>query len=203
MRQIDFYLDFMSPFACLAHQRLPGLAHQHGYTLNYLPIDLPAAKKAAGNIGPPNVKIPVKLRYMLADVQRWARAYGMAPLKMPKTLNSAAMNKGLFHAIDHGQAEAYAEHAFELGWGEGADLGDPALLRQLAGAMKWSADEFLAYVESPAAATRYDEVNRAAQARGVFGVPTMMIGEEMWWGNDRLDFLETFVASAARSEKAA
>lgn len=58
---IDFFFDFMSPFAYLAHSQLPELARKHGYELRYRPIDLPAAKLAAGNTGPPNVSMPITL----------------------------------------------------------------------------------------------------------------------------------------------
>ncbi|ULQ47775.1 2-hydroxychromene-2-carboxylate isomerase [Flagellatimonas centrodinii] len=197
IRQLDFYFDLMSPFAYLAHQRLPGLAGRYGYTLRYWPIDLPAAKRAAGNSGPPNVKIPVKLRYLKTDLDRWAQRYGV-PLIFPPSLDSTLLNKAVFFAIDRDAAEVFVRHAWHAVWGEGSDMSDPALLRTLALALGWDAGEVLDFVYSPEGQARYDASNRGAQERGVFGTPTMMIGDDMWWGNDRLDFLEAFLTGKAR-----
>lgn len=199
-RQLHFYFDFMSPYAYLAHQRVPDLARRYGYQLVYKPLDLPAAKLAAGNTAPPNVKIPVKLRYLMTDLNRWAQRYGV-PLEFPKTLNSEALNIGVFYALGKGQAESYVRTAWHACWGLGGDMGDPVLMRQVAMKMGWDTDEFLHFVQSPEAQARYEEGNQEAQHRGVFGVPTMMIGDEMWWGNDRLEFLEAFLAAATATQK--
>lgn len=195
-RDIAFFLDFMSPFAYLAHQRLPGLAQQYGYRVIYKPINLPLAKKAAGNSGPPNVQIAPKLRYLICDLGRWAQRY-QVPLSFPKSLDSDQMNKGLFYALDMGAAEQYARTAWHQYWGLGGDPADEQLLRRLAGGMGWSANSFISYVRSDDAARRYDQTNAEAHQLGVFGVPTMLIGQEMWWGNDRLEFMEAFLQADA------
>lgn len=192
--EIEFWLDFMSPYGYLAHQRLPELARLYGYRLKYRPFDLPQAKYAAGNIGPPNVKIPVKLRYLTTDMQRWAARYGV-PIVFPKSLQSDRLNKALFFAIDRGQEEAYARATWHEVWGKGGDPADENLLRGLASGLNWDADEVLAFTGSADAQERFDQSNREAHTRGIFGTPTMMVGEEMWWGNDRLEFLEEYLKS--------
>ena len=191
---LDFYFDFMSPFAYLAHTQLPALAARYGLRLEYHAIDLPAAKLAAGNTAPPNVSIPVKLRYLVTDMQRWAKRYDV-PLAFPKTLKSERLNRGLYFAVDRRCAEDYVRAAWLPTWGQGGDMDDEALIRGVARAMGWDADEFLGFVESPDARERYALDNREAQARGVFGAPTMMLGDQMWWGNDRLGFLEEHLAA--------
>lgn len=193
-KTIDFYFDFMSPFAYLAHSQLPGLVQRHGYELRYRPIDLPAAKLAAGNTGPPNVSIPVKLRYLNKDLDRWAERYGI-PIAFPPSLKSELPNKGVFFAEAQGQCGDYVRHAWSYFWGEGKDMSSEELLTQIVEELGWDADAFLAYVHSEEAENTYRQINEEAQSRGVFGVPTMMIGDEMWWGNDRLDFLEQYLAS--------
>jgi 2-hydroxychromene-2-carboxylate isomerase len=190
---LDFYFDFMSPFAYLAHTRLPALAAKYGVQIAYHPIDLPAAKLAAGNTAPPNVSIPVKLRYLVTDMQRWAKRYGV-PLTFPKTLKSERLNIGLYFAADRGQAQDYVDAAWLPTWGQGGDMDDEGLIRGVARSMQWDAQEFIDFVGSQQARERYARGNRDAQARGVFGAPTMMLGEQMWWGNDRLEFLEEHLA---------
>lgn len=190
---IDFYFDFMSPFAYLAHTQLPALAARYGLRIAYHAIDLPAAKLAAGNTAPPNVSIPVKLRYLVTDMQRWAQRYGV-PLVFPKTLKSERLNLGLYFALDRERAEDYVRAAWLPTWGQGGDMDDEALISGVARSLGWDATEFLGFIASPAACERYALDNREAHARGVFGAPTMMLGEQMWWGNDRLGFLDEHLA---------
>ncbi len=193
-RVIDFYFDFMSPFAYLAHTQLPALAARYAFQIAYHAIDLPAAKLAAGNTAPPNISIPVKLRYLVADMQRWARRYDV-PLVFPKTLKSERLNRGLYFAADHGRTEDYVRAAWLPTWGQGGDMGDEILISGVARSMGWNPAEFLRFTESSEAHERYLLDNRDAHARGVFGAPTMMVGEQMWWGNDRLGFLEEHLAA--------
>lgn len=190
---IEFFFDFLSPFAYLTQQKLPALAQHYGYALRFVPIDLPRAKLAAGNTGPSNRQVPAKLRYLTADMNRWAQRYGV-PLKFPKTFASERMNKGTLFAQDRGCTQDYVTAAFSSAWGRGGeDLDDPLLLAKIARELGWPEAEFLAFLDSSQAAERFEALNLEAHARGVFGVPTMLIGEEMWWGNDRLQFLEEFL----------
>jgi 2-hydroxychromene-2-carboxylate isomerase len=73
-----------------------------------------------------------------------------------------------------------------------------ATFRAVARALGWNEEAFLAYTDSAAAIALYESATEAAHARGVFGVPTMMIADEMWWGNDRIDFLEERLEELAR-----
>lgn len=191
---IDFFFDFMSPFAYLAHSQLPELARKHGYELRYRPIDLPAAKLAAGNTGPPNVSMPIKLRYLRKDLDRWAERYKI-PISFPPSLKSELANKGVFFAEAKGQCEDYVRHVWSHSWGEGQDMSSEDLLAEIASELGWEPDAFLAYVHSEEAEDAYRLSNEEAHSRGVFGAPIMMIGEEMWWGNDRLFFLDEYLSS--------
>jgi 2-hydroxychromene-2-carboxylate isomerase len=189
---LDFYFDFMSPFAYLAHGELVRIATRYAIPIRYLPIDLPAAKIAAGNTGPANRSIPAKLRYLMTDLNRWA-AIRQLPLKFPASLDSQRMNVGTFYAIERNAATTYVSAGFDLGWGQGGDIGADEVLVRLAERMHWLTVDFMRYIENPLAHAGYAECNREAHHRGVFGVPLMMIGEDMWWGNDRLNFLEEFL----------
>jgi len=102
-------------------------------------------------------------------------------------------NVGTLYAIEKKLAEPYVNEAYRRIWGLGADLGDSAQLRQTAEALKWDADEFLEYVSSTQAQTEFRKQCVLAHARGIFGAPMMMVNEELWWGNDRLDFVEDYL----------
>ena len=195
MSNIDFYFDFLSPYSYLAHCRLPALADKYGYAISYKPIDLKAAKLAAGNTGPATVQMPVKLRYATVDLTRWATKYG-APLafgKAPPVTERA--NKGTFFAIERGQAREYVSKLWLATFGSGGDFNSDEMLSDVSRRLGWSPEEFLAFVQSDKAQRLYETGNREAQDRGVFGAPIMMVGDEMWWGNDRLDFLEEYLVA--------
>lgn len=195
MATIDFYFDFVSPYAYLANFRLPELARERGCELVYHPFDLNAAKLAAGNTAPPTAAIPPKLKYAIADFARWGARYG-APLAFSQEgpPNSRPANIGTYYAIDRGQAGDYVTAMWRATFGSGGLHGKDEVLRGVAAEMGWDADDFMAFVASKEADERYAAANAEAQAKGVFGAPTMMVGDEMWWGNDRLDFLDEYLA---------
>lgn len=188
-RALDFYFDFMSPFAYLAFQKVPGLCRKYGLEFRPHVANLPRLKLLAGNTGPANVSIPLKIRYLRKDLDRWAILYDV-PLVFPKSLASETLNKAFLFAADHDAAEAFIKAAWARVWGEGADPADAALLAELARQFGWSAEALAAWVASSEAADRYEAGTQAAHEAGVFGMPTMIVGDEMWWGNDRLTFME-------------
>lgn len=191
---IEFHFDLLSPYAYLAHTQLPALAARYGAALAYRPIDLAQAKQAVGNTGPTNREMPVKHRHLRLDLQRWAAHYGV-PLVPPAGYGSLRLNCGALYALDREQPARYVEAAWRRVWGEGSAMDDGGLLLSLAGEMGWPADDFMAYVSSDAAHARLRAATEQASARGVFGVPTMFVGDQMWWGNDRLHFLEQYLQS--------
>jgi 2-hydroxychromene-2-carboxylate isomerase len=189
--KLDFYFDFVSPFSYLAHQALPALAERHGYKLDYRPIDLREVRLTAGNTGPMTRDQPLKLAYARQDQRRWAERYGV-PITPPRSHDWSQLTRGAFFAIDRNEAQRYVAHVWHKIWGEGGAM-DDALIRSVAQAMGWDAAAFLSFTASPAAEARYRASTKEAHARGIFGVPTMMVGDEMWWGNDRLDFLDEYL----------
>lgn len=212
-RHIEFFFDFLSPYSYLAHCRLPALADKYGYELIYRPFNMPAAKRAAGNTAPATPAIPVKFRYACTDMRRWAEKYGvpfnmpwavksdasMEELKsidLPKTgLDTTWANKGMFFALDRRQGRDYAERLWNGSFGSGGLVGSEELLMDVARQMGWSTEALLDFLQSDAVEKRYGENNKEAQSRGVFGAPTMIVDNEMWWGNDRLGLLEDYLAA--------
>ena len=191
---IDFYFDFISPFSYLAHCRLPAIAARHGCEIAYHVVDLAVIKRDGGNTGPTTRDMPLKYRYSGTDMQRWAARYGVT-ITRPSGYGPNRLNEGVFWAADRGAIGEYVTATWRRLWCEGGDMTDQALIRGVADELGWDAGELLAFTESEDAATRYRGSTRDAHQRGVFGVPTMMIGDEMWWGNDRLDFMEDYLAA--------
>ena len=200
MQKILFFFDFMSPYAYLAAQRLPQLAERYGREIEYCPINLPKAKVAAGNTGPANRAIPIKHRHLRKDLQRWAELYGV-PLVPPASYGSDRLNRGTFFAIDRGVEASYVLGAWHLIWGCGGGMQDGALMGELCAKLGWNLEAFAAYADSPEAQERYAASQDRAHKLGVFGVPMICIDGEMWWGNDRLHFVENYLAAHAGANR--
>jgi 2-hydroxychromene-2-carboxylate isomerase len=198
---LDFYLDLISPFGYLCHHRLRQLAARYPLTVRYHPVELQRIKLAAGNNGPANRDIPPKIKYLTEDLHRWAVHYGIPMVtKLPGT-ETASLNKGVYFAADRDNADEYVRVAWDSIWAQGEDPGDAASLEGVARRMGWNAQQFEAFTLGEASASRYEVDNLAAIAAGVFGVPTVMIGDDMWWGNDRLNFVEAHIVDLLKADR--
>jgi len=196
-KTIDFYFDFISPFSYLAEPRLTQIAKNNGYELAYHPMEIPQAKLYAGNYGPSNREVPAKMKVLGADIQRWAKHYGM-PFKFPSSLtNGRQWNIAALYAIDHGAAEAFVHDAYTRLWGQGADPNDEKELRAAAKAAGLDDNALIEYSNSVEGKSAFGKACMQAFQRGVFGAPIMMVDDQVFWGNDRLDFLEAYLKDPA------
>ena len=191
---IDFYFDLISPLSYLAHVKLPALANRYDRKIIYHPIDIPSAKIAAGNYGPSNREVKPKIKVMLADLQRWAKRYE-APFAFPKNLDCELWNRVAVYAEENGKAREFVRGAYHAIWGEGGDPTDLERLRAVADEAGLDGEIALAWAQSPEGSARFKRSCVDAHSRGIFGAPIMVADEEFFWGNDRLDFLEEYLAS--------
>jgi 2-hydroxychromene-2-carboxylate isomerase len=192
---VDFYLDFISSYGYLARGRLLKIARKHGESVVYHPVDIKQIRLAAGNTGPSNSAIPAKMKYLTTDFLRWADFYGLQMVSRLSGWETGVLNRGLYLAIDRSQADAYVEHAWNCVWRDGLDPGAASTFAELEARMGWFSGEIEPFANSPATQERFAAEIATASSRGVFGVPTFMLDEQMWWGNDRLDFLERYLDS--------
>lgn len=195
-RQLTFYFDIMSPYCYLANVKLPDLARKHGCELIYHPMDIPAAKIAAGNYGPSNKEIPPKIKALFTDIRRWAKRYGV-PFTLPKGFDARDWNIACLYAVQVGKAEEFVNTAYDKVWVEGIDPGDTALLRGALTEVGLDADAAIEYVESTQGDCEFKKSCVEAHQSDVFGAPIMVIDEQLFWGNDRLDFLEEYLVESA------
>ena len=190
---IDFYFDFMSPYAYLAHHRLGKIADIHKIEIRLHPVDLVTVKLAVGNTGPSNRSIPPKIKHLSEDLRRWAEVYNI-PLKTVTNHQSQRMSRGYFLAAAKGIGAKYVRAAFAIGWGRGSDLDSDDILAEQGEKIGGNGSDFLNQLNASTLISRYDAETQLAIDRGVFGVPTMISDDgTMWWGNDRLDWVEAHV----------
>jgi 2-hydroxychromene-2-carboxylate isomerase len=189
-RSIDFYWDFGSPTSYLAHTQLPGIARAAGAALVSQPVLLGGIFQATGNRSP--VEVPAKARWMFADLARFARRLGVPFAFNPHfPVNTLTLMRGAvgLQLRDPERFDAYVDAVFDAMWVRSRPLGDPAEVAAVLAAAGVAADDFAALVTDPQVKDALKQRTEAAVARGVFGAPTMIVGDQMFWGQDRLDFV--------------
>ncbi|MFI4940301.1 MAG: 2-hydroxychromene-2-carboxylate isomerase [Burkholderiales bacterium] len=188
---VDFYFDFGSPTTYLAWTQLPAITAAAGAELNYHPILLGAIFQATGNRSP--VAVPGKAVWMMKDIARFAARYRVPFSHNPHfPINTLPLMRG---AIGYQMKKpelfnSYVATIFKAIWVDGLNLGDQATLAQLLQASGFDATEFLTIIQLPEVKEKLRTETEAAVQRNVFGAPTFFVGDEMFFGQDRLDFVQ-------------
>ena len=194
-KTIEFFFDFGSPTTYLANTRLPKLAEECGAHLVYRPMLLGGVFKATGNASP--VTVPAKGRWMGVDIQRWAEHYGVPFAFNPHfPINTLPLMRGACgKQMRHPEVkERYIDAVFEAMWVTPCNMGDPQVLAQVLGAAGFEAQAFIDLVADPQVKAQLMSNTDEAVARGVFGAPTVFVGDHMFFGQDRLDFVRHALA---------
>lgn len=188
-KHIDFYFDLSSPYSYLAATQLDAIANRHGATIAWKPLVLAAVFKAQGNVMPA-VCVP-KAQYMVKDLARWADHYGV-PFQMSSRFPLPTIRgmRLIIAAESSGRSGELAKSLFTGMWERDLDISSDAVLRTLVSECGLSADELMAATETSAVKDKLRAYTDEAISRGVFGAPAMMVDGELFWGNDRLHFLE-------------
>jgi 2-hydroxychromene-2-carboxylate isomerase len=196
-KTVEFFFDFGSPTSYLAWSQLPRLAAEAGAQLLWRPMLLGGVFKATGNASP--AMVPAKGRWMNEDMARWAKRYGV-PLAMNPhfPINTLTLMRGAtgLQLRQPADFERYVEMVYRAMWEAPCNMGDAAVLAQVLQRAGFDVEKLLALVNDPEVKARLVATTEEAVARGVFGAPTIFVGTQMFFGQDRLDF----VREAARAE---
>ena len=189
-RTVDFYFDYGSPAAWLAYSQLPKLAADTGATVAMKPMLLGGVFQATGNRAP--ISVPLKGSYLFQDFDRFAKRYGVPLVMNPHfPINTVTLMRGdvaLAMRADT-QLASYREAVFRAVWVTQHNMGDPATVAAVLGAAGLDGTAILAMTAEQAVKDELKALTQAAVERGVFGAPTFFVGDAMFWGQDRLDFV--------------
>ncbi|MCO6055993.1 2-hydroxychromene-2-carboxylate isomerase [Pseudomonas sp. MOB-449] len=194
-KTVEFFFDLGSPASYLAWTQLPGICARHGATLRYRPMLLGGVFQATGNASP--AAVPAKARHTMIDMQRFARRYGVPMHFNPHfPINTLALMRGAIgmQMRQPERFEAYLEAMFRALWQDKRNLGDPSVLGASLQAAGFDPAALLELVGDPEVKDALKAATEEAVRRGVFGAPTCFVGEEMFFGQDRLDFVEEALA---------
>ena len=192
-KTVEFYYDYVSPAAYLAWTQIYKIAERNGATVIRKPALLGGIFKTVGNSPPAN--IPAKGKWLFDDLGRFAKRYGVPFVFNDKfPVNTLYLMRGALFAQKQGFIEAYDKACFEAVWANNQDMSDPAIVTQV---MKDAGLDPVAIGESMQAADIKKElfaVTAEAVENGLFGMPGFIVDGALYWGQDRMDFVEEALA---------
>ena len=194
MATVEFFYDHSSPWTFLAFTRIEDLCARHGARLVWKPILVggifntvnPSVYEARSH------PVPAKARYMLKDLGDWARLYGLRIVFPPSVfpVNSVKSLRAALVAEEHGKLPAWSRRVFEAYFSEDRDISRDDELRAIAADVGLDAEEIFEKIARPEIKDRIRANTDECVRRGGFGSPTILVGDDLYFGNDRLPLVE-------------
>ena len=189
-----FYFDFASPNAYFAHRLIPGIEARTGSRFRYVPVLLGGLFKLSGNQAPMLVfsNVPSKLAYERRDVERFIAKHRLVEFRMNPhfPVNTLMLMRGAVAAQAEGVFELYVDAIFRSMWEASLKLDDPAVVLQALVEAGLPSDRLLARVQDQDVKDELVAGTQEAFERGAFGVPSFLVGDELFFGKDRLRDVE-------------
>ncbi|SOE96961.1 2-hydroxychromene-2-carboxylate isomerase [Burkholderia sp. D7] len=193
--RIDFYFDYGSPTSYLAYKQLPGVIMRTGVEVNYRPILLGGVYQAASNHSP--LDLPLKRKWMEADMQFFAERYGVPFAPNPYfPINTLVLMRGAVYAQQEGFLDQYSDAVFHAMWGNPENMNEPAVIAEVLHSADLNVQKIVAATQDPAIKERLKSNTQEAIDRGAFGAPIIFVGGRMFFGQDRVQYVEEILAKA-------
>lgn len=188
---LEFFFDYGSPYSYLANTQLPGLAERTGCRIAYRPMLLGGVFKATGNRSPAMEPVEAKRRYGSVELQRFVAHYGCPFRPNPFfPIDTLPIMRACHAAMARGDFEPFHAAVYDAFWAKGENLGDAPVFARVLEAGGLDAAAIVEAARAPEAKTALRATTDEAVERGVFGAPSFFVGEEMYFGADRLPFVE-------------
>ncbi len=195
-RIVHFLFDIVSPYSYLAAMRIEDTIAKATPTrpasVVWTPVLLGGITKALGHKTP--IEIPAKARYMARDLTDWADFFGV-PFRYPKRFPTSTLlvQRALTAAAPDARGPL-AKALFATYWGAGEDIADPTIIAAAIRSAGHDPEPLLAAAETQPVKDALRAATDDGIRRGAFGVPTLFVGDHMFWGQDRLDLLAWWLA---------
>lgn len=192
-KSLDFYFDVGSPASYLAWTQIPAMASQYNATVHWKPILLGAVFKATGNSSP--AVIPAKARYMTQDLKRYAKRYGVDFNFNPHfPVNTLHLMRGAMACLDSPTFPVYLTAVFNALWVDGKNMNDADVVAEVLTGAGIDPSAVFGAAQSDAVKEALKNRTEEAVARGVFGAPSIFVNDSMFFGQDRLEWVEAALA---------
>jgi 2-hydroxychromene-2-carboxylate isomerase len=192
MQRLVFYCDPISPYSYFSSQLLPALCARHRLSLHVQPVLFAGLLNASGGKGP--AEIPLKRRYIFLDCVRLAQEHGLPFCTPPKhPFNPLLSLRAVTSIQDDVLRFTFMKSLVDSAWGKGLDISDPKVVESVA--INCSIDPVALFHAANTEETKQAlrKNTEDAVVHGVFGVPTVRAGDEIFWGSDRLGQLDKFL----------
>ena len=194
---VDYYFATVSPWAYLGHDRFVAIARKHGATVAVKPMNLGEVFPVSGGL-PLSKRAPQRQAYRLVELRRWSqflnKSTNLQPKFFPVNGDLAAFWILAANELDGTRGLDLAGAVGRAIWEQERNVADAATMETIAGECGLPVEKLAARAQAPDIAGKYAANTQEAIARGVFGAPTYAVGDELFWGQDRLDFLDRKMA---------
>ena len=200
MARVEFHFDVGSPNAYLSHLIIPEIEKRTGVKFEYVPILLGGVFKMTNNRSPGESLRGIKNKpeYERREIRRFIQRHGIASFQMNPyfPVNTLQMMRGAIAAGSLGVFERYVDEMFRDMWAEPKKMDDPQVWRTELDAADLPTENILQLIETPEVKEQLLENTRRSVERGTFGAPTFYVGDEIFFGKDRLRDVEEFIMQA-------
>jgi 2-hydroxychromene-2-carboxylate isomerase len=198
-KRVDYYVSLNSPWTYLGSKRFEAIARKHGADVTIWPVDFGSVFAVSGGLPLPK-RAPQRQAYRMMELERWRDRLGvklnLEPKFFPANEVPAAKCVIALREQGHMQEAIKLAHAVLCAlWAEERNTGDPATLKAIIAGCGLDADAVLKAAETPATAEKREAYTKHAIGQGVFGAPSFVIDGEIFWGQDRLDFVDAALAA--------
>ena len=188
IKPFDFFFDFISPYSYLAHKQIRKLEKENNIKINYKPILLGGLHKLAGVTAA--AFIPSKTKYMIRDCKMIAEKHNIKfKFNTNFPINSLALMRGVFLAQNKKKLDQYIDFFFDAYWEDGLNLNSDKILNSILTNLNINFNEFQLIISDQKIKKKLTVQTTEAYNKGVFGAPSFIINNKLFWGQDRLEFV--------------
>jgi 2-hydroxychromene-2-carboxylate isomerase len=201
MARVEFFYDYGSPYSYIADTRLSGLAARTGAEVIYRPMLLGGVFKATGNRSPFVEPVEAKRKYFSIELRRCVQHLGVDFTQNPHfPINTLGLMRTAYAARALDVFEPFHAAIYRAFWTAGADLGSPDVVADVLNVAGLDGKTIVEVARGDDAKAALRATTDEAVERGIFGAPTFFVGDQMFFGNDRMEWVEEALASGLRDE---
>jgi 2-hydroxychromene-2-carboxylate isomerase len=204
MTKVEFHFDFGSPNAYLSHLVIPEIEKRTGVDFEYVPILLGGIFKLTNNRSPAESMAGIKNKpeYERLEMERFIRRHGITRFRMNPffPVNTLMLMRGAVAARSLGVFDRYIEEMFRHMWADPKKMDDPKVLRGALEESQLESERFFELIQTAEVKNRLLENTQRSVERGAFGSPTFFVGDEIFFGKDRLRDVEQAITESERAD---
>ena len=188
IKSFDFFFDFNSPYSYLAHKQIRNIENQYKIDINYMPILLGGLHNLAEIEAP--IFIPSKAKFMIKDCKLFAEKLNIIfKFNSHFPIHSLNLMRGVLIAKKENKTSLYIDKFFDACWKDGLNLNNQNIVNKILEDLNFNIETFKLKISEQKIKDELKKRTKDAFLKGVFGAPSFIINNKMFWGQDRLEFV--------------